>query len=141
MGSAGASVPDGPPNFLALPSDLRGAHTSNGSPVRPSSEGSSFSGLFTRVEMGHIVIGCDVEPAVVAGRAQGSAGSEFRCAQRVPRLRLEECLHRPGPQREDELGGYLTALYPLTAEDPPSISRGRRWAVNDSPIVSSLSRC
>ena len=59
--------PDGPPNFLALPSDLRGAHTSNGSPVRPISEGSSFSGLFTRVEMGHIVIGCDAEPAVVAG--------------------------------------------------------------------------
>ena len=58
--------PDGPPNFLALPSDLGGAHRSNGSPVRPSSEGSSFSGLFTRVGMGHIVIGCDVEPAVVA---------------------------------------------------------------------------
>ena len=43
----------------ALPSDLKGAHTSNGSPVRSSSEGSSFSGLFTRVEMGHIVIGSE----------------------------------------------------------------------------------
>jgi hypothetical protein len=39
--------------------DLKGAHTSNGSPVRLRSVGSSFSGLFTRVEMGHIVIGSD----------------------------------------------------------------------------------
>jgi hypothetical protein len=31
----------------ALPSDLRGAHTSKSSPVRSKSEGSSFSGLFT----------------------------------------------------------------------------------------------
>lgn len=38
-------------------SDRRGAHTLNGSPARSNSEGSSFSGLFTRVEMGHIVIG------------------------------------------------------------------------------------
>jgi hypothetical protein len=43
----------------ALPSDLRGAHTSNGSPVRSNNEGSSFSGAFTRVEMGHIVIDAD----------------------------------------------------------------------------------
>ena len=43
----------------ALPSDFRGAHTSNGSPVPSSSEGSSFSGLFTRLEMGHIVMGSD----------------------------------------------------------------------------------
>jgi hypothetical protein len=41
----------------ALPSDLKGAQTSNAPPVRSNSEGSSFSGLFTRVEMGHIVIG------------------------------------------------------------------------------------
>jgi hypothetical protein len=43
----------------ALPSDLRGAHTLNASPVRSSSEGSSFSGLFTLVEIGHIVIGSE----------------------------------------------------------------------------------
>jgi len=37
----------------------RGAHTSNGSPVRSNNDGSSFSGLFTRVEMGHIVMGSE----------------------------------------------------------------------------------
>ena len=52
--------------------------------MRSSSEGSSFSGLFTRVEMGHIVIGSrwisdqeimrigfETEPALVASRFQG----------------------------------------------------------------------
>jgi hypothetical protein len=43
----------------ALLSDPKGAQTSNASSVRSNSEGSSFSGLFTRVEMGHIVIGSD----------------------------------------------------------------------------------
>ena len=43
----------------ALPSDLKGAHTSKGSPTRSNNDGSSFSGLFTRVEIGHIVIGSD----------------------------------------------------------------------------------
>ena len=41
----------------ALPSELKGAHTSKGSPTRSNNDGSSFSGLFTRVEIGHIVIG------------------------------------------------------------------------------------
>ena len=48
-----------PSACYALPSDFSGAHTSNGSPVRSNSAGSSFSGLFTRVEMDHIVIGSD----------------------------------------------------------------------------------
>ena len=43
----------------AVPLDLRGAHTSDMSVVRSSSEGSSLSGEFTRVEMGHMVIGLD----------------------------------------------------------------------------------
>src|SRR5262245_4025113 len=37
----------------------RGAQTSTGSSTRSSSEGSSFSGLFTRMEIGHMVIGSD----------------------------------------------------------------------------------
>ena len=37
----------------------KGADTSDNSVTRSSSEGSSFSGLFTRVEMGHIIIGSD----------------------------------------------------------------------------------
>src|SRR5665648_399002 len=45
--------------YADLSSDLSGAQTSNGSPVRSNNEGSSFSGLFTRVDMGHIVMGSD----------------------------------------------------------------------------------
>ena len=48
-----------PPSSVVFTSapDHSGAHTLNGSPVRSKSDGSSFSGLFTRLEMGHIVIG------------------------------------------------------------------------------------
>ena len=99
--------PDGPPNFLALPSDLRGAHTSNGSPVRPSSEGSSFSGLFTRVEMGHIVIGCDVEPAVVAGGLKDRREVNFAAHKGCRGCAWKSAFRpAPGPQGEEELGGY-----------------------------------
>ena len=49
----------GPTARYPRPSDLMGADASNGLPMRSNSEGSSFSGLFTRVEMGHIVIGSD----------------------------------------------------------------------------------
>jgi hypothetical protein len=37
----------------------REAQISKGSPVRSRGMGSLFSGLFTRVEMGHIVIGSE----------------------------------------------------------------------------------
>jgi hypothetical protein len=43
----------------AVPLDLRGAHTSNMSVARSNSDGSSFSGAFTRLEIGHIVMSSD----------------------------------------------------------------------------------
>jgi hypothetical protein len=62
--------------WLAILFQSKGAHTSDNSAARSSTDGSSFSGLFTRLEMGHIVIGSDgkviarvrfeTEPAVVA---------------------------------------------------------------------------
>ena len=36
----------------APPSEFKGAHMSKGSPTRSNNDGSSFSGLFTRVERG-----------------------------------------------------------------------------------------
>ena len=45
--------------FLRSALAFHRAHMSNTSPVRSSGARSSFSGLFTRVEMGHIVIGSE----------------------------------------------------------------------------------
>jgi hypothetical protein len=68
-------VPKSP--CAGTPSSLySGAHTLNGSPTRSSSLASSFSGLFTRVEIGHIVIGSD---GYVMRR---SCGSGSRLSQR-----------------------------------------------------------
>jgi hypothetical protein len=53
----------------------KGAHTSDNSVVRSKSDGSSFSGLFTRVEIGHMVIGSEGQ-VMRRSRGSGSALSQ-----------------------------------------------------------------
>src|SRR5262249_20907040 len=108
----------------ALPSDsgLRGAHGSNGSTARSSNERSSFSGLFTRVEMGHIVLDLDEDSRELRAKVQPFfAETEFACLPRWPCItssRLSGLTeHSPLAKNKREIYRACTTIFAIPVLD------------------------
>ena len=103
--------------------------------MRSSSEGPILR-LIYAVENGHIVIGCDVEPAVIAGGLKDRREVNF-AAQKGAAARLEKCL----PTRARVPGrGRARGLL-----NRPVSTHGRRPAINalvtagDGPSITAQS--